>query len=270
MKKYILLLLAAYLCSQCETPIDLDLEQHAPQYVVEGLITDQMGPQFIKITKTVAFNSTAPAERVNDAVVSLIDDLGNRYDFTKTIDGVYEADTPFAGSAGRTYQLDIAVEGQHFSASETLPAVAAIDSIAYRINEEERDKADVETQFYEVLLYMNEPQATQDQYLAKFYRNGSQENSEGEEVFYFDDELLASQIRGLAAPYFYAQQDTFRFEMYSLTPKAFRYYFELDNNINNDGGVFSGTPANILTNLEGGAIGYFQTSSVVSAEVIIE
>ncbi|MCB0630734.1 MAG: DUF4249 domain-containing protein [Saprospiraceae bacterium] len=270
MKKYIILILAAYLCSQCETPIDLDLDQHEPQYVIEGLITNQMGPQYIKISKTVPFNATTPVERVRNAVVSLIDDLGNRYDFTETIDGTYEAGTPFAGSTGRTYQLDIAVDGHHFMAAEAMPPIATIDSIIYGINEQERAKPDVETDFYEVLLFMDEPQATQDQYLAKFYRNGALDNSNGEEVFYFDDELLAGEIRGLAAPHYYSQQDTFRFEMYSLTPKAFRYFFELDNNINSDGGVFSGTPANILTNIEGGAIGYFQVSGLVSAEVVIE
>lgn len=270
MKKYILLILAAYLCSQCETPIDLDLDQHEPQYVIEGLITNETATHFIKISKTVPFNSTTPAERVKGAVVSIIDDHGNRYDFTETSDGVYQAGTPFAGSTGRTYHLDLAVDGRHFSAEETMPPIAAIDSIVYTVNEQEREKPEVENEYYEVLLFMDEPQATRDQYLAKFYRNGVLDNFNGEEVYYFDDELLAGEIRGLAAPHFYSRQDTFRFELYSLTPKAFRYFYELDNNINSDGGVFSGTPANILTNLEGGAIGYFQVSGVVAAEVIIE
>lgn len=270
MKKYLLLLLTAYLCSNCEKTIRLDLDQHQSQYVVEGLITDQSARHYVRITKTVPFNATNPAERVSNAVVSVVDDLGNRYDFMEDGDGYYRVAEAFAGQTGRTYTLDVAVDGQHFTAMEKLPPTAAIDSIRYAINPEEQAEPEEEGRFYEVLLYMDEPQATEDFYLAKFYRNGELENDEGESVFYFNDQLLSDRIEGLEGPYYYRQEDLFRFELYSLSPKAYRYFFELDANINSDGGIFSGTPANILTNLEGGAIGYFQVSGLAHGEVVIE
>lgn len=269
MKKYIVLILAAYLCSNCDTAIDLDLDQHEPQYVVEGLITNELTRHSIRLSKTVAFNATEPAGKVSQATVSVLDDLGNRYDFAEDSAGLYRPVEAFAGVPGRTYTLTIDVVDQHFSATEKLPAPAGIDSIVYTIDADEQAKPDEEGEFYEVLLFMKEPQATEDYYLAKFYRNGTLENDEGESVFYFDDHILSEQINGLAAPYYYKQEDHFRFELYNLSRKAHRYYFELDNNINSDGGIFSGTPANIMTNLEGGAVGYFVVSGVVSAEVTI-
>lgn len=269
MKKYIILFIIAYSCSYCDTPIDLDLEQHEPKYVIEGLVTNQLAQHTIRISRTVAFNASTPAERVQEAVVSVQDDQGNHYEFVEDTAGVYRAATAFAGQAGRTYTLDVTVDGQHFTAEERLPVPAVIDSIIYSINPEEQADPEEEGEFYEVLLFMKEPQATEDYYIAKFYRNSVLENDQGESVFYFDDQILSEQINGLAAPYFYAAEDHFRFELYSLSQKAHRYYFELDNNINSDGGIFSGTPANILTNVEGGAVGYFQVSGVVAAGVTI-
>jgi hypothetical protein len=269
MKKYIILLIAAYICSQCDTPIDLDLDQHEAQYVIEGLITNEESRHSVRISRTVAFNDPAPAQRVRNAVVVVQDELGNRYDFVEDSAGLYRSLTPFAGQVGRSYTLDVAVDDRHFTATERLPAPATIDSIVYLVNEEEQADPDREDHFYEVLLFMNEPQATEDYYLAKFYRNGELENDEGESVFYFDDRILSDRINGLAAPYFYAAEDHFRFELYNLSRKAHRYYFELEGNINSDGGIFSGTPANILTNLEGGAIGYFLVAGLVSAETTI-
>lgn len=269
MKKYLILIITAYICSHCDTPIDLDLDQHESQYVIEGLITNETARHSIRISRTVSFNATTPAEKVRHAVVSVQDELGNTYPFLEDTAGLYRPAEAFSGEPGRTYTLDIAVDGQHFSAVEQMPVPAAIDSIVHTINANEQADPEEEGRFYEVLLFMKEPKATEDFYLAKFYRNGILENDEGESVFYFDDRILSEQINGLAAPYFYKQDDHFRFELYNLSRKAYRYYFELDSNINSDGGVFSGTPSNILTNLEGGAVGYFVVSGVVSAEVSI-
>lgn len=57
--------------------------------------------------------------------------------------------------------------------------------------------------------------------------------------------------------------------MFSLTRKAFIFYSDLSNLLNNDGGMFSPPPANPRNNLSNGALGYFQVSAMDFEEMVV-
>lgn len=267
----ILYCLAAILLSTaCEKTIVLDPGQTEELFVIEGLITNSLSKHQVKISKSQTFNSSGGALGVSDATVSVSDDLGQTIEYGEVQPGVYRAKEAFTGEIGRTYTLTIDYEDRQFTATEQMQTMGTVDTLLTLIDEEEAADPEDEGRFYDVLVFMSEPQETENFYLAKFYRNGELENFDGDDVYVFDDVAIGGQLEALPGPVFYAEGDVARTELYSLSRRAFRFYNDLATNVANDGGLFSSQPANVSTNLEGGAIGYFQVSAIDVDEVVVK
>ncbi|MFY0592151.1 DUF4249 domain-containing protein [Roseivirga sp.] len=271
-----LLALAALFTMGCEETVTLDLGQLEERVVIEGLVTNEQNGHFVKLTRTRNFYSTGPAERIQDATVSVSDDNGNTYQFvhnpmgTADDNGFYYPQTNFQGQVGTTYSLSVVVDGEQYGASEELLPVTAIDSLTVIIDEEELEDPEEEGRFYEVLFYASEPQDRKDQYLFKFYNNGEIVKDFPTDIYFSDDDLLGERIDDLEIAGFYKLGEMVEVEMYSLTQEAFIFYSDLFNLLNNDGGMFSPPPADPRNNLSNGALGYFQVSSVSREQIMIE
>ena len=261
----------AILSLSCEETIRLDLDQTEPLVVIEGLVTNKPGYNYVKITKTSQFYDQGSAPAVTGAIVDVRDIEGSIVRFEERLPGFYFPPENFAGKIGDTYTLDITADGKTYQASETILPVNPFDSLTYwKPPNLDDDDAIEKEQFYELLVYYTEPQDQENYYLFKFYRNEELLDFEGTAIFAYDDEALSENIDGIATPDYYAIGDTGRIELFSITKTAFRYYRDLGNNLNNDGGLFSGIPSNAITNLSGGAIGYFQASAMESIQVTIK
>jgi hypothetical protein len=157
-----------------------------------------------------------------------------------------------------------------YEAEDKLYSVTNIDSLSYRINDDEEEDPKDFGKFYEVLIFALEPQETTDYYLFKFYRNDSLKVYNDTEIYYADDEVLGEQIDGVPSPIYYAPGDTARVEAYSLSRNGFVFYNDLQTLLTNDGGLFSQPPSNSRTNLSNGALGYFQASALNMKEIVIK
>ena len=266
--KYTILIFIALIFWSCEKTILLDLDQVPSKLVIEGVVTDQAGHQFVKVTQSDDFYDTGETPRVTDAIVMIEDDLGNQFSYVHNPNGhpdssgYYLPATPFVGVIDRTYFLTVNVDGEQYEASDKLYGVTSIDSLEYRLNKDEQDDPKDEGKFYEVLMYAKEPQETDDYYLFKFFRNDSLVLYNPSDIYFSDDKTLGEEINGIPSPVYYAPDDSARVEMYSLSRTGYVFYSDLFNLINNDGGMFSPPPANSRTNLSNGALGFFQVSSV--------
>ena len=267
MKNILLRGLFALALISCEKTVELDLEQTEPATIIEGLITNQPGKQYIRISRSAGFYSSGQNPAVSGAIVRVEDNEGNTFSFIEQEPGFYVPEAPFSGKVGNTYTLFAKVGQETYTASEPMNYVPPFDSLSIRIDPEEQAGPEDEGRFYEVLVYIKEPQATVDYYLAKFYRNDTIMNWDGEWAFAYDDLLLSEDISNLPVPFYYAKGDMAKVEMYAVTRECYKYYLGLNENINSDGGMFSGQPANLRTNVEGGAIGYFQVSGLEDAEI---
>ncbi len=267
MKNSILALLAIVTLFACEKTIYLDVKQAEPVLVIEANVTNQLEQQVVKLSKSSTFGVTGKTPRVSGASVEVKDNFNNGYRFVEKEPGVYRSEQAFAGIAGRTYTLLVKAEGKTYTASEQMTTNTPIDSLTYHIDEQEMQKPKNPDRFYEVLLYVQEPQATVDYYLFQFYRNGKLENDEGRSVFISDDKILNGQVEGLKFPLFFAANDEAKIEIIHITPSAYKFYSDLEASIGNDGGVFSGQPANVYTNISGGARGYFLVAAVASGSL---
>ena len=270
MKKLIIPILSFFLLVSCEKTITLDLEQAPPVVVIEGLVTDEFTQHEILISQTNQFSDKGENPKISGATVLVTDDEGGTFYFEEKEAGRYRSIDSFAGVVGRTYTMDIAWGEERYTASETLQPIFPFDSTSIRINLEEQADPEDEGRFYEVLAYLTEPKDRDDWYMVKFFRNGEPETENGTLVYVFDDLALSEEIEALPAPVFYAEGDVARVEFYSLNRRAYKYYFDLANNVNNDGGMFSGQPANVGTNISGDAIGYFQVSGISVVEIEVK
>jgi hypothetical protein len=276
MKNIIPIILTTLILSACEKTVYLDLEQNEPRIIIEGQVTNRLGYQYVKVSRSVGFYATGQSPRVENAVVMVSDDAGNDFEFVHNPGnkadsvGYYLPLTSFMGEIGRTYKLSVTVDGELYEAEDKLYSVTNIDSLSYRINDDEEEDPKDFGKFYEVLIFALEPQETTDYYLFKFYRNDSLKVYNDTEIYYADDEVLGEQIDGVPSPIYYAPGDTARVEAYSLSRNGFVFYNDLQTLLTNDGGLFSQPPSNSRTNLSNGALGYFQASALNMKEIVIK
>lgn len=125
------------LLTGCIVRFTPETEEEKELLVVEGLITDQPGPNTIKLSKSLPFGKKSEAKPLTGCSVSLKDDLGNFYPLSEKAAGKYVTNsTAFRGQAGRFYTLRISANnGRNIINYESSPVemkpVPPIDSIYY-------------------------------------------------------------------------------------------------------------------------------------------
>ncbi|RAV98608.1 DUF4249 domain-containing protein [Pseudochryseolinea flava] len=270
-------IIGAAALSGCQETVQLDLKQTPPKVVIEGQVTNHPGYQSVKISRSVDFYSSGQSPRITNATVIVTDSDGNEIEFVHNPNnhpdsaGVYIPSPSFVGEIGKTYSLRVSVGSEIFEASDKMVSVIDMDSLKYRINEDEREDPKTDGKFYELLMYAKEPQNESNFYLFKFYRNDSLTTYGDTDIYYSDDKYLAENIDGVTSPIYYAPQDKGKVEMYSLSRVGYVFFNDLSTLLNNDGGgMFGPIPSTPRTNLTNGALGFFQVSAVNSIEITVE
>ena len=128
MKTIVSITFIALLFTSCEKVVDLDYRGNQSKIVVEGNITNEAGPYFVKITKSISLSEAGNYPTVDNAMVTISDDAGNSEILTPQGNGVYQT-TTIDGVAGRTYTLTVEAEGQTYTAQSTMPHLVSFDSI---------------------------------------------------------------------------------------------------------------------------------------------
>ena len=260
----------------CEKTVTLDLEQTQPRIVIEGQVTDLSTMNFVKISRSTGFYNSGKTTRVTDATVVVEDNVGGTHTYAHYQGshpdsiGYYFPEEPFSGVEGRTYKLTVMVAGELYEATDQLLRLVPIDKLEYQINPNEESDPEHPGRFFELLLFVKEPQDTRDYYLFKSYRNDSLKYMNETDVYFADDELIGENIDGIPLPLFYGKGDKAGVEVYSLSRDAFVYYRDLQKILNNDGGLFGTPPANPRSNLTNGALGLFQASAFRRVELQLE
>src|SRR5690606_25348624 len=72
-----MILIIAAIMVGCEKEYFLDPNPAGSMVVIEGIVTDLPGYQFVKITRNAGFYDTGQTPRITDATVTVTDNLGN-------------------------------------------------------------------------------------------------------------------------------------------------------------------------------------------------
>lgn len=294
MKRFSPLFICIFLITGCVEEFDLKLKDVEPRLVVEGLVSNQPGPYFVRLTKSIpggltstdnnSYNQADNAEPVEDATVIISDDF-NQIDTLKPYKvDIYGGDYDeiynqgfyktirLKGIPGHTYYLEILIDGKEYQASAYMPPVPEIDSISYM-----KEVSEVKgNEYYVPLLYFKEPQGIENYYLIQLKEDLWSRIFSSVQLWQFSilsDELLKPYVDGLnicrgATPRgidfltVYMEGDSIYLALSSLTKEDYNYYKALLEQFDSDGGAYKPTPASPPTNISNGGLGLFRASAV--------
>jgi len=261
------LLFFAGLLTSCEKAIDLKLPDNTPKYVIEAVLTNEAGGCRVAISQTKDFTGDNTFTGVSNATVTITGNGSTQF-LPATGAGVYQQAT-LNGIPGNTYQLNVQVGGQTFTASCTMPQPVLLDSI-YVQNQQGTNK-DGSPLKYAVAAY-HDPAGAKNYYRFAQYVNGKKEKT----VFIANDEFTNGNVVNNRLSFSNDNDDSARniktgdqltIEMLCLAPVVYQYWYSLKSGAGGDGN--NAAPANPDTNLSGGALGYFSAHTIQRKSIIV-
>ncbi len=276
MKTIAYLLFASAALMACEETVQLDPRQTPSKIVIEGLVTNVAGRQYVKVSRTTGFYQPGPTPRVTNADVHVVDDLGNMVMFAHNPNqhpdssGYYFPSSPFTGQIGRVYTVSVDVNGEIYTASDKMTHTLQIDSLLVQKDLSTSDHDQDLGRIYQVLVYGKEPGDSKDFYLVNVYRNDTIVYNAKRGAFILDDQAVTEEINGVPAPANFRLNDHAMVECLSLSREAYVFYNGMSRLTTGSGGMFDSPPANPVTNLSNGAMGFFQASAVVSSKIVVK
>lgn len=251
--------------ASCEKVIDVDTQDAEKKYVIEAVLADRRGTCKVVLTQTRNLDETNTFAGISGARVTITDNNGLPQVLEETGPGVYEAPA-LAGIPGHSYRLAVTVGNQVFTATTAMPAPVPIDSLFVT----ERKFFD-ETNKYATVVY-RDPAGERNAYRFIQYLNGIEEATR----FVRDDDANDGNVVQRTLLYFYDDDeeergvksgDSLRVDMLSISYPVYQYWYSLSESAT--GGNQSNTPGNPLTNIQGGALGYFSAHSVQTKTIVV-
>lgn len=289
MKKLLYILFPTFILvfSSCEDVIDIDLDEGTPQLAVDAIITNELKPQVIKLTKSIPYFQKADNFPAVDAdSVYITDNNGKTFLFAPTGNGTYtfnpSGNDTFA--VGNTYLLTIKAEGSTYTAASKLQPVAPIDSLTYEFSPAVFGfKAGFYVEFHAIDLlgtgnctwvrtYRNDtlygkPEQINVAYDAAFAPGGANDFIK----FIVPIRFLA--INDGDRPYI--ENEKVKVELLSISEDFYYFLREAQAQISNQG-LFATPPANVRTNVRNTnpngpkPVGFFCVSAISAKEVVIQ
>lgn len=257
MKKYfhkinqIILLLSLLLFMSCEKVIHLDTENVPPKYVIEGNMSDQKGDCIVYITQSVKLNDRTIFPAIGGASVAITEDSGAPVYLEEVNPGIYISDQLHA-RPGHNYKLQVKIENEQFTANVKAPRKVSFDSLYL---EDFEAFGDVR-KFAHVVF--KDPVGKGDAYRFLQYKNRIQNSN----IFVMDDEYSDGRSIDTFLAYFDQSDDqkiqpgdTVKVQMQCIAPSVFKFFYSLSQS--STGGSEVVSPGNPITNISGGALGYF-------------
>ena len=263
MKALLVLFAAGATVAACKKVINVDLNNAAPQIVIEGQVTNLRGPFPVRISRSVSFSADNIYPPVTNADVYITDTTNGIVDHliqSPTDSGLYLA-RGTVGVPGHTFVLSVAIDGKQYRAVSTMPRPVFLDSVTFAMNYDFNNKQQINA----VVNFQDPPG------LGNYYQFTEQVSGRNiPNIFVFEDRL--SDGRYIEQPLFndsaYLQRnDTLVLTMNCVDKNIYNYFFTLANVTGNN--FQTATPANPNTNITGGALGYFSAHTEQRAKLIV-
>jgi len=252
--------------SSCQKVIDVDIKNAEKKYVVEALVIDKPGASkvLLSTTKNVSADNDFPG--ISGAAVTITDNAGTNTTFTETTAGNYEAPN-FTGAVGKTYSLQVKISGETFTALSTMPQKINLDTIFISneilfgetrklVNLAYQDPAG-KGQCYRYVQYINDKKSKPIFVNNDDYSDGKYVESK---LWYLvdEDENEDEEIKS---------GDTVMLDMLCIAPAVYKYWYSVYQSAT--GNSQSASPANPVTNIRGGALGYFSAHTIQTKSVVV-
>jgi hypothetical protein len=260
-KKYFTAILVGVFLMGCEKEIKLPIDENQSMLVIDAVITDEPGPYYVKLTKSVAVLDDSRYPEVSNAKVIMKDNFGLTDTLKYTNKGVYLTNK-LKGAYGTTYFLEILLDGKKYSAQSTMPKKVTLDSLTISY-----------VSFFS--QYSVIPMYTDPITLGNNYRFVQTINDTLDKTYHiFNDNLnngkenqrpLNTDSDSLKVKL----NDFVSVEMQCITSPTYLYYYSL-RQIGGAGPGGGTTPSNPPSNIIGGALGIFSAHTVQRKKIQIK
>lgn len=260
--KYLLLILVL---TSCEEKINWDIKTaNNPFIVVDGIITSELKPQTISLSRPVSMINEL-AQPVSGATVLVsLNQLVYTFHEDMTHRGKYISDIAFQGIRNKSYTLLITAGAKAYSANAVMTSPEKLTFVEYQLNAAENKYRFTKVPFpynpefsamFEILL---------DWSLAPGYEKENPDSCK-QKLFYYT--LKTIDVSEVFAPGMvkitFPPGTLITERRYSLTDEHAAFIRAMLLETTWQGGYFNTATANIPTNLSEGAVGYFGACGVV-------
>lgn len=260
----ICIIAAAGFITGCEKVINAGLHPAEKKYVIEAIVTSEDTCRVL-LSMTSNFTDDNNFRGVSGAVVQVSDNGGAPITIPEIRKGVYQS-LAVKGLPGHTYQLKIMIAGFVFTATSSMPSPVNFDSLfvtRLSLGGRNRIVANAKYQdpqepgnFYNFVQYINGGQRPD------IYVN-SDNLSNGREVNF----ALYSPTE-LAEDGDISEGDSLKVEMQCIDADVYKFWYSL--NAGASGSDVLATPSNPVSNISGGALGYFSAHVVQYKSIEVE
>lgn len=245
--------------ASCQKVVHFDLNKGDPRIVIEGGITDQISSCSIKLTKTVNYDQSNVFPNVSGAIVTISDDFGNNATLLETVNGVYTAPS-YVGLPGRVYTLSVLIDGKTFTAVSSMGSPVSIDTLIQvtggdneiSVNAIYQDPAGIEN-YYRFVANVN----------GKILKSIIIQEDKLRDGLTVTEELADLEYINMG--------DTVVVYLESIDKSTFLYFNALKDLSDGSDNLFGNvTLANPVSNVTGGALGFFSAHAVRKKKIIIQ
>jgi hypothetical protein len=261
--KIITIALIAVLTSltACQKVINLNLKDVTGKYVVEGNVTDLPGPYQVKLSQVGRVEDDYTFNGVSHAQVTIRDDAGNNETLQEVQPGIYQTST-LAGVEGRTYYLNISLGSNTFTSASVMPHRVNFDSLYVEevYNFSKMVKAAVP-------VYTDPPQKG-NSYRFNQYINGTLDKT----LYQQNDDFTNGNVSSWSllrpdADSTLHVNDHVSVEMQCIDSAVYNYWNSAQESSTGDGSSIASNP---VTNIQGGALGYFSAHTSQTRSIIVK
>lgn len=266
--------IAIIFTNSCEKVINADIKTMPKRIVIEGIITDDSVCK-VRISQTSNFYDTVNLNGIIGAVVTISDNGGTPVLLKESNNrGMYRAN--IQGYPGHKYTLRVVIDSltlaqtnnltgfsnQVYTAVSTMPEKVQLDSLYVT----ERPFLGINRRIGTVKF--KDPSRSGNAYRFIQYVNGYEETS----IFILNDVLINNRtvtydLQVQSVDYTLRKCDQLRVSMQCIEKPVYLYWYSLNQSAL--GANQSASPSNPVTNIEGGALGYFSAQSVSSLNIAV-
>ncbi len=271
MKNILIYFSAILFLSSCfQERIELDLNEGNSKIAIVAWINDLDEDQFITVRKSANYLGNEQQEKISNAIC-LLDDGSQTYTLIERQPGVYFLPEDWVPVYDQSYSLDVRIDDVTYSASSRMRSCPQIENPDF-LQYTEGDYVD--SMKYLALFSFQETPGEGDAYYAINYlkgstdgeslRNGGFANDDFVDGEYFEDIVVSEDENRLFNP-----GDTVVFELFSIGLESNNYLMDIESEIFR-GSPFDAPPANVRSNFNNGAVGYFIMSGGSQVEEVLE
>jgi hypothetical protein len=249
-KSYKYLYIIFFLFASCDKVITLPIGDNETKVVIEASITDKPGPYYVKLSRSISINAANSNPIIDNGLITINDNVGVKDTLKHIGGGIYKTNL-IRGVSGRTYFLEVKIDGKNYTAQSTMPYKVNLDSLrinTFPVNGEYR---------FSIIPVYTDPIELGNSYRLIQKINDTLDNNYN----IFTDNLNNGKINqrpinGGNEDISIKLLDIVSVEMQCISPAAQVYYYTLSQ-VGGAGPGGGTAPTNPPNNITGGALGIF-------------